>query len=222
MKWLTYRNQMILGISILTLCHILSWVTGRGFFQNIGWIVYGMLFLLHPVWLESASRNPHISNYVRIAGAVVVVLGSILRVGGADDFWQSRISKALDIDVRNAAVTVSYDDHTGFHGDGTMYAVLYLENDKLEQIISAPGGWNTLPLTENLTTLVYGIRTDTNTYGPYIGVTVPKIREGYYFFLDRKNKTYSDDMVLTGTSINYTIALYDSENDLLYYCEYDT
>lgn len=222
MKWLNYRNQMVLGIGILTLGHILSWVTGQGFFRNLGWIGYGLLFLLHPVWLESAAGHPHIKVYVRMAGVVVIILGCMLGVGGEDDFWQSRISEALGVDVSSAAVTASYDDHSGFHGDGTMYAVLYFEDDRMEQTISAPGGWKALPLSENLTTLVYGKRTDTATYGPYIGATVSQIEEGYYFFYDRKNETFTDDQVLQGGSFNYTFAMYDTADNLLYYYEYDT
>lgn len=222
MKWLTYPKQIILGVVFVILGHVLSWVTGYGIYTNLGWIAYGLLFLLHPVWLESASQNPHIKNYVCIAGGVVVIMGCILRAGGEDDFLQSRISESLGIDVSKGAVVQSYDDHSGFHGDGTTYAVLSFKDDALEQAISAPGGWHKLPLTENLQTLIYGTRTDTSVHGPFIGITVPKVENGYWCFYDRQGETADDGGVLSRGSYNYTIAMYDADADRLYYCEYDT
>ena len=221
MKKLTYGKQMVLGIALLTLGHILSWVTDWRFFENLGWIAYGLLFLIHPVWGAGAVNSPHIKTYVRLAGAAIVLMGCFLRVG-EDDFWQRRVSESLQIDASEGIVVNSYDDHSGFHGDGTSYVVLSFENEELEQGISAPGGWNHLPLTENLETLIYGTRTDTEAIGPFIGITMSKAEKGYWYFYDRQGETTDDSNVLNRGSFNYTFALYDAEKDLLYYCEYDT
>ena len=222
MKLLTYGRQMVLGLVFLTLGHVLSWITDWSYFENLGWIAYGLLFLLHPVWLESAARSPHIKAYVRIAGALVILIGCFLRVGGEDDYWQRHISESLRINASEGIVVESYDDHSGFQGDGTSYAVLSFEDEKMEQGIVAPGGWHQLPLTENLETLIYGTRTETSATGPFIGITMPRVDNGYWYFYDRQGETEADSLVLTRSSYNYTFALYDTENDLLYYCEYDT
>ena len=221
MKKLTYGKQMVLGLILLTLGHILSWVTDWRFFENLGWIAYGLLFLIHPVWGAGAVNSPHIKTYVRLAGAAIVLTGCFLRVG-EDDFWQRRVSESLQIDASEGTVVNSYDDHSGFHGDGTSYVVLSFENDELEQGIAAPGGWHQLPLTENLETLIYGTRTDTTSIGPCIGITMSRAERGYWYFYDRQGETTDDGDVLNRGSFNYTFALYDAEKDLLYYCEYDT
>ena len=221
MKRLTYGKQMVLGIVLLTLGHVLSWVTDWRFFENLGWIAYGLLFLIHPVWGTGAVNSPHIKTYVRLAGAAIVLVGCFIRVG-EDDFWQRRVSESLQIDASEGTVVNSYDDHSGFHGDGTSYVVLSFENEELEQGIAAPGGWNHLPLTENLETLIYGTRTDAETIGPFIGITMSKAERGYWYFYDRQGETTDDSNVLNRGSFNYTFALYDAEKDLLYYCEYDT
>ena len=221
MKRLTYGKQMVLGIVLLTLGHVLSWVTDWRFFENLGWIAYGLLFLIHPVWGTGAVNSPHIKTYVRLAGAAIVLMGCFIRVG-EDDFWQRRVSESLQIDASEGTVVNSYDDHSGFHGDGTSYVVLSFENEELEQGIAAPGGWNHLPLTENLETLIYGTRTDAETIGPFIGITMSKAEKGYWYFYDRQGETADDSNVLNRGSFNYTFALYDAEKDLLYYCEYDT
>ena len=221
MKKLTYRRQLVLCIVLMGLGHIFSWVTDWSYFENLGWIACGMLFLLHPVWSENAVRSPHIKTFVRLAGSIVVLMGCFLRVG-EDDFWQRHISESLQIDASKGTVVNSYDDHSGFHGDGTSYVVLSFENDELEQGIAAPGGWNHLPLTENLETLIYGTRTDTETIGPFIGITMSRAEQGYWYFYDRQGETTDDSDVLNRRSFNYIFALYDAEKDLLYYCEYDT
>lgn len=222
MKHLTYGKQITVGVVGIIAGHILTDLTDVGLFVNLGWIFYGLLFLLHPVWQTEADNVKNIKLYVRITAVVIILFGCMVRFGTGDNFWQRRISEALAADVSKGTVETSYDDHSGFHGDGTMYAVLHFEDEVLEQAISAPGGWNTLPLPENLTILVHGTRTDTASYGPYIGATVPQVEEGHYFFYDRKNESFSDDMVLQGGSFNYTFAMYDTANDLLYYYEYDS
>ena len=222
MKKLTYARQILVGLILLSLGHLLSWVTGWQYFQNLGWIAYGLLFLIHPVWLESASQNPRIKTYVRIAGAVVILIGLMLRVGGEDDYLQRHISESIGVDVSSGAVEIHYDDHGGFQGEGTGYAVLSFNDENLEQGIASPGGWKKLPLTDNLQTLIYGTRTETKATGPFIGVTFPKVEEGYWYFYDRQGKTESDKQVLDRNSYNYTFAIYDAENNRLYVCEYDT
>lgn len=222
MKKLTYGKQMVLGIGLLTLGHILSWVTDWRFFENLGWISYGLLFLIHPVWGAGAANSPRIKTYVRLAGAAIVIMGCFLRVGDGDDYWQRHISESLGIDVSNGTVINSYDDHSGFQGDGTSYAVLSFEDNELETMISAPGGWHALPLTDHLETLIYGTRTETTATGPFLGITMTRVDSGYWYFYDRQGETTSDAEVLNRNSYNYTFALYDAEKDLLYYCEYDT
>lgn len=222
MEKLTYGKQMILGICLLTLGHILSWLTDWRFFENLGWISYGLLFLIHPVWGAGAMNSPRIKTYVRLAGAAIVLMGCFLRVGDGGDYWQRHVSESLGIDASKGTVVNSYNDHSGFHGDGTSYVVLSFEDEHFEREILAPGGWHQLPLTENLETLIYGTRTDTKATGPYIDITMSRAEKGYWYFYDRQGETTDDCDVLGRGSFNYTFALYDAEKDLLYYCEYDT
>ena len=221
MKKLTFYNQIFLGIIGLGLGHLFSWFTSNGMFRNLGWIFYGFLFLAHPVLPERQLNTIRWKNRVRFIGALIMLMGCLVGSGSGADFWQSRISDTLGIDTTKATVVESYDDQSGFPGDGTMYAVLSFEDDELEKAISAPGGWYILPLTENLQTLLYGITTGTSAVGPFIGVTMPEVERGYWFFYDRLGETHNDSDVLKRGSFNYTAAIYDADNDLLYYCEFD-
>jgi len=222
MKQLTYSRQIFVGVLCLAIGHTLAWVADYNFFINVAWILYGLLFFIHPVWPEQASHHPRIKKYVKISGLVIIFLGLILRSGSGADFFHSRISEALGVDVSEGIIVQSMNDHSGFHGDGTMYVALSFGDDSLEQEITAPGGWKALPLTDNLHTLVYGSRTETGIIGPYIGVTFPRIENGYWFFYDRQGETVDDGEVLNRNAFNYTIAIYDAEKDCLHYCEFDT
>ena len=82
--------------------------------------------------------------------------------------------------------------------------------------------------------MVYGLRweSDDATYqvGPYLtddnnNPVIPQIENGYYYFLDRHSRSvdsYDDSDVLDRYSFNFTIAIYDADNDILYYVEFDT
>lgn len=221
MKWLTYQRQIALGVIVVILGHILSDVTGVGFFVNLGWIGYGLLWLVHPVWSQRANEHPRIRIYVQVAGAVILLLGCMLRSGAGDDFLQNRISESLGIDASRGTVVESYDDHSGFHVDGTLFAVLSFPDDALQSQIAAPGGWYALPMTEELHTLLYGTRTEEAAIGPYVGVTIPKVEEGYWILIDRHSEREKSE-ILDGGSFNYTAAVYDALHDCLIYVEYDT
>lgn len=222
MKKLTFQNQILLGIIGLGLGHVLSWVTSNRIFENLGWIFYGLLFVIHPVCPERVGSSDRLKGWVRGVGVLIVVMGCFIRSGDSQNYFHRQISESLGIDVEKAEIVEQMDDHSGFHGDGCTYAVLSFPDEELEAQISAPGGWKQLPLTDDLTTLIYGTRTETAATGPFIGVTMPRVEEGYYFFYDRLNERYTDVAVLTLGSYNYTIGIYDSARNLLYYCEYDT
>ncbi len=222
MKKLTFQQQVFLGILILGIAHLLWNLTGIGYFVNAAWLFYGILFLIHPVLPKNASDTPRNRKQIRLAGVIVILIGCMIRSGSAEDFWQNRISDNLGVDVREGTVEASMDDHSGFHGDGTMYVELSFADEELEQIIESLEDWHKLPLTDTLQTLIYGTRTETTALGPFIDISMPEAEKGYWYFYDRQAGTTQDDMVLTRNSYNYTIAIYDAETDILYYCEYDT
>ena len=47
---------------------------------NVGCIMYGFLFVIHPVWPERA-RNPRMALYMHLTGVVIILLGLIGRFG---------------------------------------------------------------------------------------------------------------------------------------------
>jgi len=222
MKGLNYGNQIWLGVIQLVICHILAHLLEMGWIINIGWIIYGLLFVLHPVYPQRAASSPHIKLYVRIAGVVIVLFGLMLRNHIGEDY----ISETLGVNAKPGAVLSSYNDHGGFHGDGTTFEVRIYSDDSLLTEIQQHSDWKPLPLTENLEIIAYGKEYPGFSIGPYIFVRgyaeFPIVEEGYYYFYDRQSDSTDDADVLNRGSYNITLAIYDLNSRTLYYCDYDT
>ena len=52
MKRLTFKRQIWLSLGIAVLCFITATITKLSFIHNLGWIIYGLFFIIHPVWPE--------------------------------------------------------------------------------------------------------------------------------------------------------------------------
>lgn len=118
------------------------------------------------------------------------------------------------------------DTHSGFHGDGMYYLVLDCSQNK-EVAMEHLNEWNTLPLSRNLELMLYGGTTEEIVYMSEIAssLDIPRIENGYYYFCDRHSEstdTSDDTNLLSRGSFNFTLAIYDSDTDRLYYVDFDT
>lgn len=77
MDKLTFERQMIIGVGFLLLMHICASLFHRGFFINIGWIAYGLAFILHPVYPQKSAGVKNVRLWVKIGG-LVCLLGGVL------------------------------------------------------------------------------------------------------------------------------------------------
>lgn len=143
--------------------------------------------------------------------------------------WKNEISDILDIDVHKGSVITEYDSHGGFLGDGMTFVTISFSDDTLLIQMSESGDWRSLPLTETLTAVVYGISTENSRIGPYLEkneeTVIPEIQNGYYWFLDRHSQSTDnrdDTNVISRGSQNFTLAIYDTDAGILYYIESDT
>ncbi len=54
---------------------------------------------------------------------------------------------------------------------------------------------------------------------------LPRVEHGYYYFVDRQAESEqqtSDEQILERVSYNFSIAIYDTDTDTLYYVEADS
>ena len=154
------------------------------------------------------------------------------------------ISKVLEVDVSKGTIVSEMDNHGGFHGDGQTYIEIRFADTECLNAIQSSAAWKPLPLTQNGMALLYGVEMDLGTIGPpphdeEMGVgmvgpmlhgednkpLVPPVENGYYCFVDRASESTDpkdDTDVLRRYSYNFTMAIYDTDTNTLYYAELDT
>ena len=59
MKNWTFGQQFAVLLVVLVVCNVLSFATRIGWFHNLGWLLYGLLFVVHPVWPRSWDYADH-------------------------------------------------------------------------------------------------------------------------------------------------------------------
>ena len=57
MKKLTFDKQIIIGLAVLLIAYIGSWIFKQGIFVNAAWVLYGLAFIIHPVYPEKSKRR---------------------------------------------------------------------------------------------------------------------------------------------------------------------
>lgn len=133
-----------------------------------------------------------------------------------DGYWQKVISKEIALDVRDSEVLYEMDTHGGFLGDGDATIVLKM-NGSLTEAIEGDSLWHELPLPKELKMGVFCDEEGNRLTG--------EIENGYYFFLDRHSEAenvFDPSPLRTRYSQNYTLAVYDADENILYFLAVDT
>lgn len=132
------------------------------------------------------------------------------------------VSNTVGVDVTDAVVLMASETHSGFHGDGETTAKILLSEAAEANIVMmsvGEAGWRDLAMTENIRKLC-DLFTDDNG-----AAFVPDVQEGLCFFHDRHSQSiapYDVQSVHSRASYNFTLAIYDAENAILYFMEMDT
>ena len=75
----------------------------------------------------------------------------------------STLTRQLGIQIPNGEILAEQDSHGGFHGDGETFIKIKFSEEEAESLTSemkSSPGWHMLPLTENLSTILYGYESD--------------------------------------------------------------
>lgn len=132
------------------------------------------------------------------------------------------ISEKIGIDISGSKIIEKTDTHGGFHGDGMMFAQIEISNKKFEQELKNIGKWSKEP-SELTEILLYG----NEEWSPYIvddngEPLMKKIENGYYFIINDTDSNEENIEWSEMYSVNAIVAVYDVDNNILYYYEIDT
>ncbi|MDO5547529.1 MAG: hypothetical protein Q4F79_03495 [Eubacteriales bacterium] len=161
---------------------------------------------------------------------LVTLLCLLILTGCRGDSALDQMGDTLGLSVAEGTVKSGVDTHSGTQGDGCSFTEVRFSDDSLQQEIEQQDDWQTIPLSDTLTALVYGTGSRDDSIGPYLtdkdgNCLFPEITHGYYWFKDRQAESRDGEdspELLERASLNVTMAMYDIDTRTLYYCELDT
>ena len=84
MKKISFRVQCYICVGILLICSILTYTLEKPIFNNIAWILVGLVFVINPVWPKVMDWQDHakLKRSIRISGVLVILIfGLLVRYG---------------------------------------------------------------------------------------------------------------------------------------------
>ena len=81
MKKLDFKWQIRISLGLLLLCFVLATATKIAWLHKLGWIIYGLMSILNPVWPKAWDWQDHDKLRLggRIAGVLCIVWALITR-----------------------------------------------------------------------------------------------------------------------------------------------
>ena len=149
----------------------------------------------------------------------IIILPLLLLVTGCSILNCSNDSIISDMGITNntCEIVKEKDTHSGFLGDGDYFAKIKCNNLKVSDLTKS---WYTLPLSEEIKEVTEMKQcNDKDCKNIYERYNIPSIDNGYYYFLDRQKE---DTNINERSSYNFTIAIADLDNSIIYYYELDT
>lgn len=76
---LTYKKQMIILVFVILLANILSTIFKHWIYRSLGYVICGLLFVIHPVLPNGAEVSERTLRWMRMAGFILVLIGVFTR-----------------------------------------------------------------------------------------------------------------------------------------------
>lgn len=141
---------------------------------------------------------------------------------------RGELSKLAGFEIPPSTI-ISVDRHGGFHGDGASYVSVILPDSfrsQADAVFTGTEGWRTFPLSTPVAAALYGDETHSALFEIHEDIPVPPVvTSGYWRFIDRHREStnpYDDMDLYNRASYNFTVILYDSTANTLYFYTLDT
>ena len=153
---------------------------------------------------------------------LLLILIIVLLLTGCS-YNKTYISKIINVNLDDCVIEKENDTHGGFLGDGEYFAKLTCSKS-LENILNS--NWKKFPLTEEIINALEIEWCDKEGCLNYFERTgIDKLINGYYYFLDRHSDSldkFDSSMLNERASYNFSLGIYDLDNNNIYYYELDT
>lgn len=155
-------------------------------------------------------------------GALILVAGALCLTAWyftAGNDMERHLEKELRISLPDGVEITSMDSHGGFHGDGTLLAVVTVP-DKAEQDAlweQVEDTWSTLPADEAIMEPIRQLWEERCGALPLL----PDTENGRWFYRDRYEEQYGEKCEFNSVLQNCTFALLDRDSGRLYVLEND-
>ena len=151
---------------------------------------------------------------------VFIVAALVFLLSGCSS---NNILKKIEINNASCEVIEQKDTHGGFLSDGDYFAMIKCFDLSTNDLSD---NWKKLPLSDELNIVKQMEQCDDKDCKTFTEkYNIPDITNGYYLFIDRyegaKNK-YDCTEVNSRSSYNFSLAMYDIDNSIIYYYELDT
>ena len=154
---------------------------------------------------------------------ILIILLILLTGCSISKFSNNSIISYIGINNKTCRIIEEKDTHSGFLGDGDYFAKIECDNLKVSDLTKS---WYILPLPNEIkevTEIQHCNSKDCkNIYERY---NIPNIDNGYYYFIDRHPESTNDydyTNINNRTSYNFTLAIADLDNSIIYYYKLDT
>ena len=77
---LTYKKQMIIAVIIIILANIMTDIFDFWIYRSVGFVICGLIWILHPVLPNGAKVSKRTLLWTRIAGIILILIGVFTRV----------------------------------------------------------------------------------------------------------------------------------------------
>ena len=77
---LTYKVQTIIAIVMILLANILTEIFASWIFRSVGFVICGLLWIIHPVIPDHLEVSKETVFWTRIGGVILILIGVFTRV----------------------------------------------------------------------------------------------------------------------------------------------
>ena len=71
----TYKTQTIISVIIIILANIITETLNSWIYRSIGFVLCGVIWVIHPVLPKGAEISKRTLLWVRIAGIILIIMG---------------------------------------------------------------------------------------------------------------------------------------------------